>query len=54
MSEAEEWRGHIAELRRLAEKTADAERHQKLLELAEQWEAFANELGKDSRAPADI
>jgi hypothetical protein len=45
MSEAEEWREHIAELRRLAEQTADAERHQKLLELAHQWEEFAKELG---------
>ncbi len=47
MSEAEEWREHVAELRQLAEKTADAERHQKLLELADQWEAFTKELGKN-------
>ena len=46
MSEAEEWREHIAELRQLAENTADAERHQKLLELADQWEEFARELGR--------
>jgi hypothetical protein len=49
MSGAEEWREHIAELRQLAEQTADVERHQKLLELADQWEEFAEELGrKDS------
>jgi hypothetical protein len=48
MSEAEEWRERIAELRQLAEQTADAERHQKLLELADQWEEFAKELRKDS------
>ena len=47
MSEAEEWRERIAELRQLAERTADAERHQRLLELAEQWEEFAKELGKN-------
>jgi hypothetical protein len=52
MSEAEEWRERIAELRQLAEQTADAERHQKLLELAEQWEEFAKELGRtDSCGP---
>jgi hypothetical protein len=48
MSEADEWREHITELRHLAERTADAERHQKLLELADRWEEFAKELGKDS------
>jgi hypothetical protein len=49
MSEAEEWKKRIAELRQLAEQTGDAERHQKLLELADRWEEFAMELGrKDS------
>ena len=49
MSEAEEWRERIAELRQVAEQTADVERHHKLLELVDQWEEFAKELGrKDS------
>jgi anti-sigma factor RsiW len=47
MFEAEEWRKRIAELRQLAERTEDAERHQRLLELAEQWEQFAKEVGKN-------
>ena len=38
----------IAELRQLAEQTADTARHQRMAELADQWEEFANELGKDS------
>ena len=46
MSDAEEWRGHIAELREVAEQTVDAERHQKLLDLADEWEEFAKELGE--------
>ena len=48
VSDGEEWRERIAELRELAEQTADAERHQKLLELADQWEEFAKELGRTS------
>jgi tripartite-type tricarboxylate transporter receptor subunit TctC len=48
MSEAEEWRERVAELRQFAELTEDAERHQKLLELADRWEEFAKELGQDS------
>ena len=47
MSEAEEWRERIAELRQVAEQTGDAQRHQRLLELAEQWEEFAKELAKN-------
>jgi len=47
MSEAEEWRERIAELRQVAEQTEDAQRHQRLLELAEQWEEFAKELAKN-------
>ena len=46
MSEADEWRGHITELREVAEQTVDAERHQKLLDLADEWEKFAKELGE--------
>ena len=46
MSDAQEWRGHIAELREVAEQTVDAERHQKLLDLADEWEEFAKELGE--------
>jgi hypothetical protein len=48
MSEIEEWRERIAELRQLAGQTADEERQQRLLELAEQWEEFARELGRHS------
>ena len=47
MSDAEEWNEHIAEVRQLAEQAADAERHQKLLELADRWEEFAKELGRE-------
>lgn len=46
MSEAEEWRGHIAELRQVAEQAVDAERQQKLLRLADSWEEFAEQLEK--------
>ena len=46
MSDAQEWRGHIAELREVAEQTVDAERHQKLLDFADEWEEFAKELGE--------
>jgi hypothetical protein len=48
MSAAEEWKEHVAELRRLAKQTEDAGQQQRLTELAEQWEEFAKELrGKD-------
>ncbi|HUH83500.1 MAG TPA: hypothetical protein VLX85_02760 [Stellaceae bacterium] len=57
MSEAEEWRGHIAELRQVAEHAVDAERQQKLFKLADRWEEFAKELEKPDafrRARASI
>jgi len=44
MSEAEEWRGHIAELRQVAEQAVGTERQQKLLDLAERWEEYARQL----------
>lgn len=44
MSEVEEWRGHVAELRQVAEHAVDVERQQKLFALADRWEAFAKEL----------
>jgi len=44
MSEAEEWREHIAELRQLAAQTPDDARRQRLFELADRWEGFAVEL----------
>jgi len=44
MSEAEEWRGHIAELRQVAEQAVDTERQQRLLDLAERWEEYARQL----------
>jgi hypothetical protein len=44
MSEAEEWRGHIAELRQVAQRAVDAERQQKLFDLADNWEEFAKQL----------
>jgi len=46
MSEAEEWRGHIAELRQVAQRAVDAERQQKLFDLADSWEEFAKQLEK--------
>jgi len=49
MSEAEEWREHIAELRRVAEQAVDAERQRKLMDLADRWEEFAKERGKAER-----
>jgi len=50
MSEAQQLREHIAELRRMAQQTANAERQQKLLDLATRWEEFAGELGRPSAA----
>ncbi len=54
MSETEEWRGHIAELRQVAQRAVDAERQQKLFNLADRWEEFAKQLEKPNalrRAP---
>lgn len=45
MTDAEEWRTYIAELRSLAEQTADAERQQRLFALAERWAEFVDEFG---------
>jgi len=52
MSEAEQWREHIAELRQVAEHTADAERHRKLLALADRWEEYAEALAKTEHQSA--
>lgn len=50
MSEAQQLREHIAELRRMARQTANVERQQKLLDLATRWEEFVGELGRPSAA----
>jgi hypothetical protein len=44
MSETEEWRGYVVELRHVAEQAVDADLQQKLFNLADRWEEFANEL----------
>ena len=44
MTEAEEWRKYIAELRQVAAHADDAEQQRKLLDLAERWTLFAEEL----------
>ncbi len=46
MTEAEEWRRYIAELRQVAARADDAERQRKLLDLAERWTQFADELSE--------
>ena len=45
MTEAEEWRKYIAELRQVAARADDMEQQRKLLDLAERWTLFAEELG---------
>ena len=44
MTEAEEWKKYIAELRQVAASDDDVERQRKLLDLAERWTVFAEEL----------
>jgi hypothetical protein len=44
MTEADEWRQYSAELRQIAVRADDAERQRKLLDLAERWAQFAEEL----------
>ncbi|HWG78582.1 MAG TPA: hypothetical protein VN681_02345 [Stellaceae bacterium] len=44
MTEAEEWKNYIAELRQVAARADDVERQRKLLDLAERWTLFAEEL----------
>ena len=44
MTEAEEWRKYIAELRQVAARADDREQQRKLLDLAERWTLFAEEL----------
>jgi hypothetical protein len=44
MTEAEEWKKYIAELRQVAACADDVERQRKLLDLAERWTLFAAEL----------
>ena len=44
MTEAEEWKKYIAELRQVAARADDVERQRKLLDLAERWTLFAEEL----------
>lgn len=53
MTEAEEWRQYSAELRQVAERAEDADRQRKLLDLAERWAQFAEELrGASASQPA--
>ncbi|HKW54794.1 MAG TPA: hypothetical protein VJO12_13970 [Stellaceae bacterium] len=49
MTEAEEWKQYIAELRQVAARAADVERQRKLLDLAERWTLFAEELSSVER-----
>jgi hypothetical protein len=44
MTEAEEWRKYIAELRQVAARADDLDQQRKLLDLAERWTLFAQEL----------
>ena len=44
MTEADEWRKYIAELRLVAARAKDVERQRTLLDLAERWTQFADEL----------
>ena len=44
MTEAEEWKKYIAELRQVAASDDDVERQRKLLDLAERWPLIAEEL----------
>jgi hypothetical protein len=44
MSEAQQWREHVAQLRALAERAQDSERQRRLRALASEWEELANEL----------
>jgi hypothetical protein len=44
MTEAEEWKQYIAELRQVAARADDMEQQRKLLDLAERWTLFAEEL----------
>ena len=46
MSEVEEWRRHVAELREVADREADPARRRRLWQLADQWERFAAELSE--------
>lgn len=53
MTEADEWRKYIAELRQVAARADDAERRRKLLDLAERWTQFADEQFADELSGAD-
>jgi len=55
MSDADEWRRYIGEVRRLAQTSGDAELQRKLLALAESWEALAHDLeGEPAGSPVAI
>ncbi len=52
MSTPMQWRARAVEMRQMAERTADAERQRKLIELAERWEQVADEAeGKEPESP---
>jgi hypothetical protein len=46
MSDAEEWRRHVTELREVAEQEADPARRTRLWQLADRWDRFAAELAE--------
>ena len=51
MTEAEEWKKYIAELRQVAARADDVEQQRKLLDLAERWTVFVEELSEAEPAP---
>jgi hypothetical protein len=52
MSEVEEWRRHVAELREVAGREADPARRMRLWQLADRWDRFADELAETERTAA--
>ena len=44
LSAAMEWREKVAELREVAERVAEPQLHRRLLDLADEWDDFADEL----------
>jgi hypothetical protein len=44
LSAAMEWREKVAELRQVAEGVTEPQLHRRLLDLADEWDDFADEL----------
>jgi hypothetical protein len=44
VSAATEWREKVAELRQVAERVTEPQLHRRLLDLADEWDDFADEL----------